>query len=77
MKSLFTKYGELVDEGLPIEDCRYILPYSYHSNIIMGWDANELFRITSDLLYGKMAKIDEAKELGAKLANMMGKLVLI
>ena len=71
MKSLFTKYGELVDEGLPIEDCRYILPYSYHSNIIMGWDANELFRITSDLLYGKMAKIDEAKELGAKLANMM------
>lgn len=34
MKSLFTKYGELVDEGLPIEDCRYILPYSYHSNII-------------------------------------------
>ena len=72
MKSLFTKYGELVDEGLPIEDCRYILPYSYHSNIIMGCDANELFRITSDLLYGKMAKIDEAKELGAKLANMMG-----
>ena len=48
MKSLFTKYGELVDEGLPIEDCRYILPYSYHSNIIMGCDANELFRITSD-----------------------------
>ena len=72
MKSLFTKYGELVDEGLPIEDCRYILPYSYHSNIVMGCDANELFRITSDLLYGKMAKIDEAKELGAKLANMMG-----
>ena len=71
MKSLFTKYGELIDEGLPIEDCRYILPYSYHSNIIMGCDANELFRITSDLLYGKMSKIDEAKELGAKLANMM------
>ena len=36
MQSLFDKYGELVDEEIPVEDCRYILPYCYHSNIIMG-----------------------------------------
>ena len=71
MQKLFTKYGKLVDEGLPIEDCRYILPYSYHSNIIMGCDANELFRITSDLLNGKISQIDEVKELGEKLKNIL------
>lgn len=71
MKSLFNKYGELVDEGLPIEDCRYILPYSYHSNIIMGCDANELLKVTSDLLYSKISKIDEIYELGKKLEKII------
>ena len=71
MQSLFNKYGELVDEELPIEDCRYILPYSYFSNIIMGCDAHELVRITSDLLYGKLSKIDELKEVGTRFYNII------
>ena len=71
MKSLFEKYGELVDEEIPIEDCRYILPYSYHSNIIMGCDCNEFLSMTSDLLYGKLSKIDELKELGEKFKAMI------
>ncbi len=71
MNSLFKKYGELVDEGLPVEDCRYILPYSYHSNIIMGCDANELLNMTSDMLYGKISNISEIHELGEKLAEMI------
>ena len=49
MRSLFKKYGELVDEEIPVEDCRYILPYSFHSNIIMGCDANELLNMVSDM----------------------------
>lgn len=71
MKELFNKYGELVDEELPVEDCRYILPYSYYSNIIMGCDANELFRITGDLLYGKLSNITEAKELGENFERII------
>lgn len=71
MKSLFTKYGELVDEELPVEDCRYILPYCYHSNLIMGCDANELLNMTSDMLYGKISAITEVHELGLKLAEMI------
>ena len=70
MQSLFNKYGNLVDEGLPVEDCRYILPYSYHSNIIMGCDANELFRMTSDMLYGNISHITEIKELGERFAKI-------
>ena len=71
MQSLFNRYGELVDEELPVEDCRYILPYSYYSNIIMGCDANELLRITSDLLYGKNSHIDELKELGLQFKKLI------
>ena len=67
MQSLFDKYGDLVDEELPIEDCRYVLPYSFYSNIIMGCDANEFLRMTADLLYGKNSNITELHELGLKL----------
>ena len=71
MNTLFTKYGELVDEELPVEDCRYILPYCFHSNIIMGCDANELLNMTSDMLHGKISHISEIHELGEKLAEMI------
>lgn len=71
MQSLFDKYGELVDESIPVEDCRYILPYSYHSNIIMGCDANEFLNMTSDMLYGKISEISEVHELGEKFAEMI------
>ena len=71
MDILFNKYSNLVDEGLPIEDCRYILPYSFHSNIIMGCDANELFKITCELLYGKSSKITELHELGLKFEKII------
>lgn len=71
MKKLFNKYGDLVDESLPIEDCRYILPYSYHSNIIMGCDAREFVYMVGDLLFGKVSKIDECREFGERLAMIM------
>ena len=69
VQKLFDKYGEFVDEAIPVEDCRYILPYCFHSNIIMGCDANELLNMTSDLIYGKASHIPEVKELGEKLAD--------
>lgn len=71
MKYLFYEYGNLVDQGLPVEDCRYILPYSYYSNFIMGCDANELFRITTNLLYGHLSKIDELKEVGNRFKEII------
>lgn len=71
MQSLFDKYGELVDEEIPVEDCRYILPYSYYSNIIMGCDANELMRMTADMLHGKISHIPELRELGEKFEGMI------
>lgn len=70
-RSLFDKYADWVDEGLPIEDCRYTLPYSFYSNIIMGCDAHELLRMVSDMLYGKISHITEIHELGLNLLNII------
>ena len=39
MKYLFNTYGDIVDNGVNVEDARFILPYSFHSNIIMGLNA--------------------------------------
>ena len=57
MKYLFNEYANLVDNGINIEDARFILPYSYHSNIIMGLDARELEKLVVSLLYGELSKI--------------------
>lgn len=71
MQDLFNQYGNLVDDGINVEDARFILPYCYHSNIIMGLDARELERLVISLLYGKLSKMSELKELGNCLLEII------
>ena len=71
MDYLFNEYGRLVDAGVKEEDARFVLPYSFHTNIIMGLDARELERMVNDLLYGKLSKYDELKELGLHLYHII------
>ncbi len=71
MNTLFELYNGYKKQNIPIEECRYVLPYCFHSNIIMGCDANELLRMTSDMLYGKISHISEVRELGEKFAAMI------
>lgn len=73
MQNLFDSYGTFVDNGISVEDARFLLPYSYHSNIIMGLNARELEKMTIWLLHGKPSKIAEAKELGEKLYELIKK----
>ncbi|MCI9177274.1 MAG: FAD-dependent thymidylate synthase [Clostridia bacterium] len=73
MQNLFNSYGKFVDNGISVEDARFLLPYSYHSNIIMGLNARELEKMTIWLLHGKPSKISEAKELGQKLYELIKK----
>ena len=70
MNGLFRHYGKLANAHIPLEDCRYVLPYSYHSNIIMGCDVNELYKMVGDLLYGNVSRITEVRELGEKLEKL-------
>ena len=71
MDSVFAKYGEYVDQGVPVEEARYALPFGYKTNIVMGCDANEFFRITCDLLYGKSSQITELHELGLEFEKII------
>lgn len=71
MQILFKEYGKLVDKGVKEEDARFVLPYSFNTNIIMGLDARELELMLNEFLYGKLSKIDEIRELGNKLFDIV------
>lgn len=73
MKDLFNLYGDLVDENIDFEDARYILPYCFHANHIMGMDARSLISLIVQLTSGKVSDIPEAKELGEKLKEELVK----
>lgn len=75
MNFMFKEYSALVDAGIPNEDARFVLPYSFHSNIVMGLDARELEKMVIYLLYGEYSKITEVRELGEKLFDIIKKQV--
>lgn len=70
MQSLFNSYKELIDLSIPKEDARFVLPYCYHSNIIMGVDAHTLKDLIIRLTKSKDANIQELRELGENLYNI-------
>lgn len=70
-KMLFNTYGDIVDSGINVEDARFILPYCFHSNIIMGLNARELEKMIIALRFGTLSRISELKELGKKLYDVV------
>lgn len=71
MKYLFSEYGYFVDNNTDVEDSRFILPYSFYTNIVMGMDARELEKLIISLLYGKLSNISELKKFGQKLMEQI------
>lgn len=71
MQYLFNCYGDIVDLGISVEDARFVLPYCYHSNIIMGLDARQLERMIVFFTKGYLSKIQELKEFGEKLQELV------
>lgn len=71
MDFLFSSYQNLVDMGINIEDARFVLPYSYHSNIIMGVDAHVLKNMIVEFTKGVKSNISEIKEFGEILYSIM------
>ncbi len=71
MKMLFDTYGEIVDRGVNVEDARFVLPYSFHSNIIMGVNARELEKMVIALKFGHLSKIPDLKEVGDALYDII------
>ena len=67
MSSLFDAYQKFIDGGINKEDSRFVLPYCYHSEIIMGLDGTSLTRMIVNLTKTKYSKISELRLLGEKL----------
>lgn len=70
-KMLFNTYGDFVDNGINVEDSRFILPYCFHSNIIMGLNARELEKMVIALKFGYLSRVTELKELADKLFEII------
>ncbi|MBQ9313550.1 MAG: FAD-dependent thymidylate synthase [Clostridia bacterium] len=64
MNYLFKFYSEMVDGGIIKEDARFILPYSFYSEIAMSVNAREFEKMINYLLYGEVSKIQELHDLG-------------
>ncbi len=74
-KSLFEDYKNLVSLGIPLEDARFVLPYSYYSNIIMGIDTHTLKDMIVKYTKTKYSKITELRKFGEKLYEIAQKQV--
>lgn len=75
MQYLFHVYGEMEEMGINKEDARFILPYCYNSNMIMGIDARGLEKMILSFKYGRLSRIQELKEMGEILYDLVKKYV--
>ena len=71
MKMLFNTYADIVDKEVSVEDARFILPYSYHDNFIMGVNARELEKIIIALRFSNLSKIPDLKKVGEALYKIV------
>lgn len=67
MQTLFDKYAIFTKKGINKEDARFVLPYCYNSNIIMGVDAHTLKDMIIKFTKTKYSKIQELREFGERL----------
>lgn len=67
MSSLFFSYTQFVEQGVPLEDARFVLPYCFYSNILMGVDAHVLKDMIIEYTKGHLSKMQEIKKFGEEL----------
>lgn len=71
MDYLFSSYSMFVDKGIKKEDARFVLPYSFYSNILMGMDAHVVKDMVIKFTKTKYADIQEVREFGEKLYEIV------
>lgn len=73
MQGLFNKYADFLGVGIEPEDARFVLPYCYNSNIIMGVDAHSLKDMIIKYTKTHLSKIQELREFGWRLYDIAKK----
>jgi len=71
MNYLFETYKYLVEQGVPVEDARFVLPYSFCSKIICTMNSRELIHFLWDAIYGRGKRYPEIKYIGEKLLKKL------
>ena len=71
MDGLFRAYGDLLEGGVPREDARFLLPYSFHSNFYCTLNARELGRALCEIRYGRGRNIPELRNLADQLTEQL------
>ena len=71
MDTLFSAYGKLLDAGIPKEDARFLLPYSFNSNFYCTVNARELAHIVTSIRYGRGQGIPELQVLAAQITHQI------
>lgn len=71
MDILFSAYEALLNMGIPKEDARFLLPYSFHSNFYCTLNARELAHIIVSIRCGRGRNIPELNHLADQLVSQI------
>lgn len=71
MDELFAAYHALLEDGIPKEDARFLLPYSFCSNFYCTINARELSQLIREMLSGRGANVPELQNLAHQLIMQM------
>lgn len=71
MDLLFGGYESLLEMGIPKEDARFLLPYSFCSNFYCTLNARELVNLISSIKYGRGKNIPELQDLAHQLLEQV------
>lgn len=74
MQYLFDEYNVLLEHGVPKEDARFVLPYSFRSNFYCTVNARELIKIVNEMVWGRGKEYAELVSLGELLMSQCRKL---
>ena len=71
MDLLFGGYKVLLEMGIPKEDARFLLPYSFCSNFYCTLNAREFANLISSIKYGRGKNIPELQNLAQQLIEQI------
>lgn len=74
MDSFYDDYNYFVENGVPKEDARFVLPYCLRSNFFCTVNARELLHIIQAMLFGRGSAFVELKNLGEQLFEQIEEL---
>ena len=75
MDSAISGYKELLDLGIPKEDARFLLPYSFFSNFYCTMNARELIKVINAIRCGRGQHSAELQDLAEQLIQQLCELL--